>query len=168
MFNSFLQRIIWGISFFYTVLILLNPASAEIQKLTIKIKGMACPFCAYGVEKKLKKVEGVKSIDIDIQKGLATLTAKEGQSIGISQIPQAIKDSGFTPDRITATVSGRIEKDKTGGLILKVRGLKRDFTLTGDGSLLEGHINTDVVVTGEVIVKDGKPWTIRVEKVEAR
>ncbi len=39
---------------------------AQVTSLTVSVDGLACPFCAYGVEKKLKRVEGVKSIDVRI------------------------------------------------------------------------------------------------------
>ncbi len=100
---------------------------AEVEKVVIIINGMACPVCAYGVEKKLKSVKGVKDIEIDIQNGLATLTAKEGQSIEISQVPQAIEDSGFRPDKITATASGMIEKDDNDNFILKSKRSGKGF-----------------------------------------
>jgi len=38
---------------------------AQIRAVTVSVDGMACPFCAYGVEKKLKRVVGVESITID-------------------------------------------------------------------------------------------------------
>ncbi len=148
--------------------VLLSSSYAEVKRVTIMIKGMACPFCAYGVEKKLKRVKGVKGIDIDIQKGMARLTAEEGQSIEISQVPGAIEDAGFTPDRITATVTGRIERNEKGNLILKSREGQRTFNLTGDRKLIEGYIGSDVAVTGEVIVQKEKPWTINVERVEKK
>ena len=160
--------LIKGLSVLAILLFFSMSSYAGVEKVTIMIKGMACPFCAYGVEKKLKSVKGVKDIDIDIQKGMARLTAEEGQSIEISQVPGAIEDSGFTPDRITATVTGRIERNEEGNLILKSGEGQRTFYLTGDRKLLETHIGSDVAVTGEVIIQKEKSWIIKVEKVEKK
>lgn len=44
---------------------------AGISKLTMKVKGVGCPFCVYGLEKKLKNVSGVESIEFDLKTGVA-------------------------------------------------------------------------------------------------
>ena len=41
---------------------------------TIQVDGMACPFCAYGVEKSLAKISGVEAIETDIDTGILTVT----------------------------------------------------------------------------------------------
>jgi len=55
-------------------LVLVSPAgsvlAADRPGVTVKIRvdGPACPFCAYGLEKKLKRVEGVKDLEIDLER----------------------------------------------------------------------------------------------------
>lgn len=104
-------------------------SSAQIHSLTIVVEGMSCPFCAYGVEKKLKQVSGVKSIEIDMKDGTAALKAREGESINISQVPKAIKDTGFTPGDISITASGKVKTDARQRLILQVSGLAQGLLL---------------------------------------
>jgi copper chaperone CopZ len=93
---------------------------AQIRNVTVTIDGMACPFCAYGVEKKLKRVDGVGSITINIKEGTAVLEAKEEESINVSQVPKAIKDSGFTPRTIKIAATGYIIMDKQQRLMLQI------------------------------------------------
>ncbi len=50
-------------------------------KYVLKVKGLTCPFCAYGLEKKLKKVKGIESVSIDLEKDQATVLVKEGSVI---------------------------------------------------------------------------------------
>ncbi|HKJ69710.1 MAG TPA: hypothetical protein VKA68_17270, partial [bacterium] len=38
----------------------------ENPDITIQVKGLACPFCAYGLEKKLGKLNGVKQVYIGL------------------------------------------------------------------------------------------------------
>ncbi len=33
-------------------------AESDTQKIKIKVEGLYCPFCAYGLEKQLKKIKG--------------------------------------------------------------------------------------------------------------
>jgi len=45
------------------------------------VDGLACPFCAYGIEKQLSKIEGVEKIDIDIGAGAVTVTMARGAKL---------------------------------------------------------------------------------------
>ncbi len=71
-------------------------ASSSLDRVEVKVNGMACPFCAYGIEKKLKALPGAQDVKVDLGKGLATFEASSG-AVSEQQIKQAIKDAGFTP-----------------------------------------------------------------------
>jgi len=60
---------------------------------------MACPFCAYGIEKKLRALPGARNVKVDLEGGRATFEAPAG-TVTEQQIRQAIKDAGFTPGAI--------------------------------------------------------------------
>lgn len=62
----------------------------------LSVDGLACPFCAYGIEKKLNAVEGVTKIGVDINAGTVTVTMAEGASMTKTQADQIVKDAGFT------------------------------------------------------------------------
>ncbi len=48
-----------------------TPATKNSERIYLKIevRGLACPFCAYGMEKALKEVSGVEKVDIVLKKG---------------------------------------------------------------------------------------------------
>ena len=69
---------------------------AAETKYIIRVDGMACPYCAYGIEKKLKKIEGVENIDIDLDKGLVLVKVREDVELTEPQLTQLFKDAGFT------------------------------------------------------------------------
>jgi len=91
------------------VLLLTGVTSAYSQdedkelKGTIKVRvdGLSCPFCAYGLEKKLKKMEGVKKIEISVEDAYALLTIEEGKVVSEKVIRENVKDAGFTAREIT-------------------------------------------------------------------
>ncbi len=62
----------------------------------MRVDGLACPYCAYGIEKKLKKIEGVEKIDVDLDKGLVTVDAAQGVKLTEPQMIKLFKDAGFT------------------------------------------------------------------------
>ncbi len=77
--------------------VLLIAGSAMAQaKYVIAVDGLSCPFCAYGMEKKLKKIKGVESVEIDLDKGEAVVIAKAGTTIKEESLHKAVKEAGFT------------------------------------------------------------------------
>jgi len=65
-------------------------------KYVIQVKGLTCPFCAYGLEKKLKKVKGVESVSIDLEKDEAVVTAKAGETLEEESLRKAVRGAGFS------------------------------------------------------------------------
>lgn len=47
-------------------LLLSLTALAAGPQYALEVKGLACPFCAYGIEKRLNKMEGVEEVEIDV------------------------------------------------------------------------------------------------------
>jgi len=72
------------------------PVLAAGTQYAMRVDGLACPYCAYGIEKKLKQIDGVKRIDVDLDKGLVTVNVREGVELTEPQMKQLFKDAGFT------------------------------------------------------------------------
>ena len=68
--------------------------------MKIEIKGLACPYCAYGMEKELKKVSGVDKVDIELKTGLAYISTPIAQKPSAESLKKIIVDSGFTAGEI--------------------------------------------------------------------
>ncbi len=79
------------------VAVLWNAAAFAAGTLyELRVDGLACPYCAYGIEKKLKKTKGVEKIDIDLNKGIVRVKVAEGVRLTESQMAKLINDAGFT------------------------------------------------------------------------
>lgn len=65
------------------------------QVYKLRIDGLACPFCAYGAEKKLKSVTSFKSLEISINKAEAIVTLEDGADFTEDQARRLINDAGF-------------------------------------------------------------------------
>lgn len=63
---------------------------------SIRVDGLACPFCAYGIEKKLKKIDGTSNINVDLDKGVVSVDTKEGLELTEERLKKLFNDSGFT------------------------------------------------------------------------
>lgn len=62
----------------------------------IEVDGLACPFCAYGIEKKLNAVQGVERVETDIREGVVMVTMQEGVALDEAVAKQVVKEAGFT------------------------------------------------------------------------
>jgi copper chaperone CopZ len=69
----------------------------------------------------LKSVAGVDSVDVSLEKGLAVVKMKPGNTATLKQLNEAITKNGFTMKDSTATVAG-IVIETDGNAILKVSG----------------------------------------------
>ena len=80
--------------------LVLTPATALAQEgvshYEVHVSGMACPFCAYGIEKKLKALPGANDVKVNLEGGLATFEAPKGKGPTPEQVRQAVKNAGFT------------------------------------------------------------------------
>ena len=81
------------------------------NSIDVQVDGLACPFCAYGLEKKLSDLDGVDSIKIDIEEGLVTLIVQEDTTITEEVIKEKVKEAGFTPGKITLNKSEQKKED---------------------------------------------------------
>lgn len=71
-------------------------ALADGTQYVMRVDGLACPYCAYGIEKKLKQIQGVREIDVDLNKGLVTVDVAEGTQLTAPQMERLFEDAGFT------------------------------------------------------------------------
>jgi len=70
-------------------------AVAETSVYSIRVDGLACPYCAYGIEKKLNEIKGVKFMDMNLDEGIVTVEAADVK-LDDAQLKQLFEDSGFT------------------------------------------------------------------------
>lgn len=69
--------------------------SQEARTIQVKILGMSCPFCAYGVQQKLGNLEGVEELDVELETGLATLTMREAADLSNQILRRTVDEAGF-------------------------------------------------------------------------
>ncbi|OHY82839.1 heavy-metal-associated domain-containing protein [Marinobacter sp. AC-23] len=83
---------------FYALLLSVTLIGAAIAdtRYSMRVDGLACPYCAYGIEKKLNQVEGVTDIDIDLNKGLVSVIVTEGVELSEPEMEKLFDDAGFT------------------------------------------------------------------------
>lgn len=71
-------------------------ALAADNQYVLVVDGLACPFCAFGIEKRLNKVDGVTDIEVDIADSVVRVALQEDKTLTEAQARQAVKEAGFT------------------------------------------------------------------------
>lgn len=65
-------------------------------RYALEVDGLACPFCAYGIEKQLGRIDGVEVLETDIASGTVVVTMTDGAILEESRAREAVEAAGFT------------------------------------------------------------------------
>ncbi len=102
------------LSFTAVVLPMLFPlaAWAQVQQVSLRVDGLACPFCAYGLEKKVSKLAGYQadSYTVKINDGVVSFRWRRDQPLDLAAVERAVDKAGFTLRGVTGRVVGTLEK----------------------------------------------------------
>ena len=93
--------------------------------------------CAHVVNVALKKTAGVDTVEVSLNKGLATVKLKPGNTVSVPQLWELIHQKGYTPKATDVTVKGELES-VSGKLQLKVTGTKDVLPLSADAKAPAG------------------------------
>lgn len=72
-----------------------NALAADTQ-YNLRVDGMTCSLCAMKVSHALKKIDGVDSVDVDVDNGLVKTCVKEGVTLNDKQISDVLLAKGYT------------------------------------------------------------------------
>jgi len=93
-------------------------SKAQIQKVDQEVYGMDCAPCAYGLERGLKKMDGLQNVRVSLNDGKAYLELSEKSSLSLSQIQDEVKKNGFSAKKAEVVVEGTLI-NKNGGFELE-------------------------------------------------
>jgi mercuric ion binding protein len=69
-------------------------AVAGSPRYALDVKGLACPFCAYGIEKHLRNLEGVETVEVDVAGGRVLVTMTGDGELMRERAEQAVDRAG--------------------------------------------------------------------------
>jgi len=78
------------------------PADAYV----LRVNGLACPYCGYGVEKQFAQQEGVQATKINIDEGVVVVSVEPGTRFSDDELEQTIDDAGFALGEIVHRPAG--------------------------------------------------------------
>lgn len=65
------------------------------EEITVKVQGMVCSMCAQGIKKKFSTIKDVKTIDVNLDKKIVSLTTEDGKNVEDEQIKKIITEAGY-------------------------------------------------------------------------
>ena len=86
-------------------------ARAEVLGAELLVSGMSCPFCAFGIEKKLRALEGVRDVTVFLDDGRIELAFSPENAARAADIDAAVKKAGFELSGLRVEVRGTLASD---------------------------------------------------------
>jgi len=72
-----------------------NVLAAEVH-IQLGVDGMSCPFCVFGIEKQLKKIDGVEDVKSDLAEGKFWVRVSGADVLSEDAARLLLEDAGFT------------------------------------------------------------------------
>lgn len=122
-------------------------ANAQTDAFTLRVDGLGCPFCAYGLEKKFKDVKGIKALKIDIQTGKMTFNVPAVNKMTLADADERVTKAGYTAKGISVVrADGKTES--TGDVNTAVAptamsdaAVKQTFKVSGNCEMCKARID---------------------------
>ncbi|HTH29894.1 MAG TPA: heavy-metal-associated domain-containing protein [Lacibacter sp.] len=81
--------------FFISLLVGLS-ASAQFKSATLQASGLTCAMCSNAINKSLKTLSFISSVESDIKTSSFIINFKEGADINFDQLRKKVEDAGFS------------------------------------------------------------------------
>jgi copper chaperone CopZ len=115
------------------LLVLVTPfhATAEMRRVRLSVLGMDCAICAHSLVVVVRKVEGVESVDVSLERAAMDVRLRAANRITLGQLRQLVKNTGFIATDAVVTAVGTLV-DHSGKPGLDVVGTNAVWLLVAD------------------------------------
>lgn len=93
---KYFMKIIMQTFMLTIILSALSLAWAGEARYALRVDGLACPFCAYGIEKHLERIDGVRQAATELGDGVVIVTMAEGRELTEPEAKKAVDAAGFS------------------------------------------------------------------------
>jgi copper chaperone CopZ len=137
------------------------PAKAQFTEVEIGVNGLTCSQCTRSVEMRIRKLDFVDQVQMDLEKTSGTVIFKKNRKVDIEQIAQAVKDAGFSVRYLKAYFTFD-ESDAPAGTCFRYKGDKYIFVQPPQ-MLLKGNIPLTFVGSAFMTQRELKKWNVHVK-----
>jgi copper chaperone CopZ len=104
-------------------------ANAEYRKINMTVFGMDCAPCAHAIHVSMTGIQGVNTVDVDLNTGLVNVALTPGNTAGMGLFQAAIKKNGFTYKGATVVARGTLT-GPANAPVFEVTGTNDHYALT--------------------------------------
>ena len=124
-------------------------AHAEYEQVNLTVFGMDCAPCAHAIHVSMKGIQGVNTVDVDLNTGLVTIKLTPGNDASMRQFNEAVEKNGFTHKDANVIVRGQLSGSAQAPF-LEVTGTKDRYALmpSPGATDISGLLGKTVVVDG--------------------
>lgn len=123
-------------------------SNAQITKVDQEVFGMDCAPCAYGLERGLKKMDGIEKVQVSLNEGKAYLDLTANNNLSLKQIQEEVKVNGFSAKNAEVVLEGQLIKEDNA---LKIKVKNEEYYLTSN--------------TGQSVINSLQPGTVKVRGI---
>jgi copper chaperone CopZ len=126
-------------------------AHAEYEQVNLTVFGMDCAPCAHAIHVSMKGIQGVDTVDVDLNTGLVAIRLRPENSAAMRQFNEAVEKNGFTHKDAQVIVRGQLSGSASAPF-LDVAGTKDRYALAplAAGSDLSALLGKTVTVDGVI------------------
>lgn len=124
-------------------------AHAEYQQVDLTVFGMDCAPCAHAIHVSMKGIQGVDTVDVDLNTGLVRIKLNPGNGASMRQFNEAVEKNGFTHKDADLVVRGRLTGTASAP-VLEVSGTQDRYALSpiAGGADIASLLDKTVTVAG--------------------
>ncbi len=113
------------------------------DQFTVKVDGLGCPFCAYGLEKKFKEFEGIDDVKIEMETGIFTFSYPATDALTMEKVEAQVDAAGYTAvdvNVLRADGSTEMLAQNTTELTEESEIIEAEFFVAGNCGMCEARI----------------------------
>lgn len=134
-----------------------SETDTSLDKFEVKVDGLGCPFCAYGLEKKFKDFDNIDEVKIEMETGIMTFIYPTEDSLDLVSIEEKVEEAGYTPVHVLINrASGEIEDSRSAAnveslLSEEARVLETSVFVAGNCGMCKARIEKTAKAVSGVI-----------------
>ena len=110
------------------------PARAQVEEVKITVDGLTCNLCAAGLDRSLRKLDGVTGVKVTLATQVATMRLKPGVRVASDQLRAAVERAGQSLVGVEVRLRGTLQRSER-QYQLRAPELPQVFALRDDARL---------------------------------
>jgi copper chaperone len=82
------------------LVLLVTSTTLWAGNITVNVKGMSCQMCVKKIKHEFVKLGKTESVEVDVEKGLTTISEKKDVKLTDDEIKEMIKNAGYEATEI--------------------------------------------------------------------